>query len=600
MDMKNKWHLFILVLSLAIVGWVVVSFMNLDYPMVGHDFRLTVPSLLDISLYYRVNGLSIQWYTPSFGGGIPVYPDPNYGTFSFLALLTLFFSPWHSAIISSVINLILGGICGYYFFRKILDLHWTSSILGMIFFIATGFFLERVAVGHMGYQAYPLISIFLIAFFDQTLPIWLTGLIAAVLVTLLINSAGYSLLIIFGFSFLLIFPIIYIYWPGLLSTKRMFLTLVIGGFVAFLMSGSKLAAIYSYMRFFPRQIADNYAVSAGSGLKGIFEQLLGTMSLAPILKIVGLHPSDLGEYLIRATGANYGYWEFDMALSPMVFGIFIVGAIRVIQKPGNFLNTLISEKKWVAWIVFGISLWVIIEFILAKGLIYPLIRNLPILNSIHVNPRFTASLIFPLALSAALINNSLISKLFRVTVHWLFAGMIILTLLPLATYFMIDRDLQSREYDITESFSIYKSIQSGKTMEISAINADLSNTQAIALHESNLNLYMPIFGYGLEAFHPEIVPGPIWAVTDGYYNMTNPSGYVFPEINGTRPFERVKVGDEKNLTLFLNHQKTLWKIPVYQQVFDWISGLTFWIVLAIFVVYPFRSKMKRKRNKSIQ
>ncbi len=101
----------------------------------------------------------------------------------------------------------------------------------------------------------------------------------------------------------------------------------------------------------------------------------------------------------------------------------------------------------------------------------------------------------------------------------------------------------------------------------------------------------------LEAFHPEIVSGPIWAVTDGYYNMTNPSGYVFPEINGTRPFERVKVGDEKNLTLFLNHQKSLWKIPFYQQVLDWISGVTFWIVLILLVIYPIRSIIIRWRKK---
>ncbi len=163
-------------------------------------------------------------------------------------------------------------------FKNVLILHWTSSILGTIFFTATGFFLERVAVGHTGYQSYPLISIFLITFFDKSLPKWLAGLLAASLVTLLINSSGYSLLIIFGFSFLLIFPIIYIYRPKLLSSKRIILSLVVGGVVTILMSGSKLGAVFSYMRFFPRQIADNYAVSAGSGLKGIIEQLLGTMS----------------------------------------------------------------------------------------------------------------------------------------------------------------------------------------------------------------------------------------------------------------------------------------------------------------------------------
>jgi len=237
------------------------------------------------------------------------------------------------------------------------------------------------------------------------------------------------------------------------------------------------------------------------------------------------------------------------------------------------------------------------EFILAKGLVYPHIRGLPILSSIHVNPRFAASLIFPLALTAALIYNSWISKLSDTTKSWLLAGMTMFTLLPLATYFMIDRDLQNSMYDITGSFQIYETIRSGNTLEITGINAGLGNTQALAQHESNLNLYMPIFGYQLESFHPEIQPGPIWSVTDGYYNMTNPTGYVFPEINGTRPFERVKVGDEENLALFLNHQKTNWKITVYQQVLDWVSGMTFWIVLAAMGIYTGRSVLKRWRTR---
>lgn len=153
--MKNRWPLLILVLCLALIGGVTIWFMNLDYPMVGHDYALTSASLLDVSLYYKINGISIQWYTPSFGGGIPVYPDPNYGTFSILALLTLFFSPWKAAIVSTLISLFLGGVCGFYFFYRVLKLHWTSGILGTLFFTATGFFLQRVAVGHMGFQSYP-------------------------------------------------------------------------------------------------------------------------------------------------------------------------------------------------------------------------------------------------------------------------------------------------------------------------------------------------------------------------------------------------------------------------------------------------------------
>ena len=44
-----------------------------DYPLVGHDFSYFIPRLVDTDLYVRINGLAIQWYTPSFGGGLPAF-----------------------------------------------------------------------------------------------------------------------------------------------------------------------------------------------------------------------------------------------------------------------------------------------------------------------------------------------------------------------------------------------------------------------------------------------------------------------------------------------------------------------------------------------
>ncbi|MBE3142662.1 MAG: hypothetical protein IMZ61_01895 [Planctomycetes bacterium] len=139
---------------------------------------------------------------------------------------------------------------------------------------------------------------------------------------------------------------------------------------------------------------------------------------------------------------------------------------------------------------------------------------------------------------------------------------------------MIKTDLQDRRYDVTKSQEIYNLIRSGDNLTITGIVSDVENTDALLLHQSNLQPYEPIFGYFLESFHPEIVPGSIWDISDGYYNMTNPSGYVFPEINGTRPFERIPVGEKDKLEAFTSHKQPDWKIPLYQQILDWVSGLT--------------------------
>jgi hypothetical protein len=102
---------------------------------------------------------------------------------------------------------------------------------------------------------------------------------------------------------------------------------------------------------------------------------------------------------------------------------------------------------------------------------------------------------------------------------------------------------------------------------------------------SNLRPYEPIFGYKLENFHPEIKEGSIWDISDGYYNMINPAGYVFPEVNNTRPFERIRVADKDKLVAFANHHQSNWKIPLCQLILNWLSELTFLATLVVLLAY---------------
>jgi hypothetical protein len=229
-----------------------------------------------------------------------------------------------------------------------------------------------------------------------------------------------------------------------------------------------------------------------------------------------------------------------------------------------------------------------VEFTLANGWFYLHLRQLPILGSLHVNARFAAAFLFPLALIAAVIYDSWTKKWSQKKSTFIFILVNVITLLPLSTYFMFKDDLQARYYDISASMSIYQSIKSGEKFEVTAITDQESNTQALQDGSSNLNLYDPIFGYGLENFHPETKAGSIWDVSDGYFNMTNPSGFVFPESNNTRPFERIRVQDRDKLMAFANYLQPEWKIPVYQKVCNWISALTLAFVTLILCIYSFR------------
>jgi len=577
---KIKWPLILVFANLVAINWVVIRFLAFYYPMVGHDYSLAIPQMLDTFIHLRVNGLSIQWYTPSFGGGLPAFPNPNNSQFSILELLTVLVQPWDAVILSTIIYISLGGIASYYLFKRVMRLHWTSSILGMVFFSANGFMLERIAIGHLGYQTFPVIAILLVALLDLSLPWGIAALAFAFVVTMLLHQAGYFIIVTFGLSMLMIFPLVYILRSGVFSWKRIIAVIGLGGIAALLMSASKLAAVFSFMRFFPREVADHYQTTPLMGLFGIALQLLGTMNLTPLLWAARLDPNLLPKYLIFVTGGTYGYWEFDMSMTPAVFVILIAGVYRFFRNPRNYFRRLVTDRKWIAWIFLILSTWITIEFTLANGWIYPHLRNLPILGSLHVNARFAAAFLFPLALSAAALYDRWVKNWSRKKSILVFTLVNVIALLPLGTYFLFKDDLQQRTYNITESKEIYASILSGDSLEITAIGAEENNTQALSDHVSNLYPYEPIFGYLLENFHPEIEPGSVWDVSDGYYNMTNPAGYVFPEINGSRPFERIPVGEREELEAFANHRQPDWKIPLYQLALDWASGLTFVFVVA--------------------
>jgi hypothetical protein len=575
----------LLVINLALISFAMVKYLTIDYPKVGDDYSLALPSLLDSALHFRVAGPSIQWYTPSFGGGLPAYPNPNNAVFSLWTVLTLLVQPFQAVIIAVILFILVGGVSAYTLFRRVMKLNWSASILGAVFFSANGFMMSRLAIGHMGYQAFPLLSVFLVLLLDGSIPVSIAGLVFSLLVVFLVQQAGYFLIVVFGLSLLITFPLFYIYRPALISWKRIVAIIGLGGGVGLVLSLSKLSAVYSFMRFFPRQVIDTYQTTTLKGLLSIVLQLAGEMNLAPLIVLIGGKLEYLRGYMISLSGGSYGYWEFDMSMTPVALGIILAGVYQFIRKPKSRAGWFTTDRKWLAWILLVFFTWLTVEFTLAKGLVYPLLEKLPILSSMHVNMRFAAAFIMPLSIVAVIIYNKWSSGL-STRRKWYFFSMVdSLALLPLGIYFLFNSQLIARDYNITESQQVYAEIASGDPMIITGIASDISNTDAMLLHESNLQPYEPIFGYFLEAFHPEIHAGSVWDISGGYYNMTNPSGYVFPEINNTRPFERIPVSQQAELLAFTKHGQPDWKIPVYQQVLDWVSGLSFLVVVCVLLAY---------------
>jgi uncharacterized membrane protein len=575
-NVEKKWRFFAVVLNLITLNGIILAIMNLRYPLIGHDYTYSIPGFLDTAIHHQFNGFAIQWFTPTFGGGLPAFPNPNHMQYSLPSVLATFLPPWPAMMVSVVIYVSAGFLAAYYFFHSTVKLGWTSSLLGTLFFSANGFVITRVATGQLGYFSFPLLPLFLILLLDRRMPTTAAVALLGLLFSTYIHSAGYFILIIFGLSILMFLPMLFLFKPDLFEWKRLFSIIVFGGVLGIVISASKLTASFSFMRYFPRLIADNYPVSFFSGLTGLILELLGTQSLVPMFMVGGMAPSTYPTLTRAATGTHYGMWELDISMTPVVFIILLILLIQVIHHPRKHIPLLHDNRDRAALLLLVLFVWLAIEFTVAKGLIYPVLRHLPILSSLRGNVRFAGAFILPLAFLAAIVYNRWSKTWDQRKLLRTYLVVNLLAVLPLCSYFLFDQDMFWMFYDIAGPQRIYEEIKAGNSFEITEIGTpEGENTGALLHRTSNLNLYEPVFGFELEYFQPQVERGSVWNVSNGYYNMTNPIGYIYPELNHYKVFERFRVEDKETLELFVKHIQPDWKIPTYQIVLNRISGLTF-------------------------
>jgi hypothetical protein len=88
--------------------------------------------MLDTHLHYRINGRAVQWYTPTFGGGLPAFFNPQHIQVSLPQLLLFVADPWTAGLLSLAITSVAGYVAIYGFLRSVLKLDskhsWCSRL----------------------------------------------------------------------------------------------------------------------------------------------------------------------------------------------------------------------------------------------------------------------------------------------------------------------------------------------------------------------------------------------------------------------------------------------------------------------------------------
>ncbi len=562
---------------LAILLGLIVFIVSRDLPKVGHDYGFFLPRLLDTHLHHRVDGLGIQWYTANFGAGTPAYPNPQYVQYSLPQVLLFVVNPWTALMLSLITYSATGFICYFLFLREEMDLIASASALGASFILANGFFIEHALVGHVGFQHFHLLGAILFLVFTKRLGTLTSGILIGLLCAAVVNQAGFINLIIFGFSLLVLLPLIYLLRPELFH-RKVFVTLLAGALSAILLSISKVSAVLAFLRNFPRVIEDDYGQTYLQGLLGMVRQLTGFSFIAPYHMLTGQKMEGIIHFFQQGAGAQFGIWEMDLALSPGLLMLLILGTGYLVFRLWK-TRLAMPGTKWIAVLLLFSAVWLATDLTLAQGWLYSLVKPLPILRSLHANVRFTAAFIFPLAMIGAFVFHEIFKER-KPAIPVAFGILSLSTIAMLTLYLAIPEDVHVRNFNIDSVLPTYAEIDRGWNFSVKNV-AEITDMEAFQQESSNLTTQDPMFGYVGEYFEPKAVPGPVMKLRDGDYNMTNPAGFVFPEENDVQPFDLFREDQKAELDAFLSHRQPNLEISGWQKTANAISG----IMLIITLVY---------------
>jgi hypothetical protein len=280
--------------------------------------------------------------------------------------------------------------------------------------------------------------------------------------------------------------------------------------------------------------------------------------------------------LRNSTGSKYGIWEADVSISPVLIVFLLMGLARALAALLYKKKNRFETSRIPALILLIFVSWFSVELTLAKGLLFSLTKDLPILSSLHVNVRFASIFIMPLVIYGAFSIERFFQRKPDIRI---FAALGLLTLATLLPYFLFSSETHVRFFAISSD----QDIQRGKRYGITEI-APLADSKAFINHASSYEPYEPLFGYKLQDFKPYTHPGSVFEKDGGYFNMTNPASLVFPHLNNLQPFERFKLSERDKLKLFVQRGQPGWQIPRMQRVLNYMSPATLVLCLIVLLI----------------
>jgi hypothetical protein len=540
----------------------------LAYPRIGYDYGYFLPRLADTFLYFKSNGASIQWWTPTFGGGLPVFPNPQDMQLSLPQLFTFVSNPFVAVCITLGLVIIASCYALHRLARGPLAWDEAPACLLAVAVSTGGFLTLRMTAGQASYHAFALTPLLLLLAMDREIPRRLAIPVVGLLGAYFVHSGGYFVSFAAGLSLAIAVPVVILLAPrarGLLSALGV---LAGGATLGLSLSVAKLFAVYSWMKQFPRTPGTHALPEIYSPML----QLLGT----PILTLLGVGglPSEFHRTMFEQP---WDPWETDASLSiPVVLASLV--AIPILLRHVLRRGTAYQRRLAGMAVVGGVLVW---SLALGRGPVFELLREIPGLNGIRVNVRFTAVFLLPVGLIGvfALVDSATRFRgaMYRSAIVWSLVGIV---LIQQAGYL----GLVSRyPDDLGIAFNAGRFLDFSDRMRASPERvgpirevANVFDPVAVETSRSSLLVYEPLLGAYIQnsanyTRRTRVRVGPADGIDDGSFNMHFPVAFAYPASVRMPPFSRIRAEHHEELNLFLSRRAPGWELPANQRAANVVS-----------------------------
>lgn len=548
-------------------------FINSKYPYIGHDYPKFCDKLLIGNWHLHLNGLAPLQYTAYFCGGGFNYGDPEDIFYSLLQGLSYFLNFWTSYNITIVFHLIIGYIAWLWVGKDVLLFRHNWAHLFSLIVVSNGFYLAHIIVGHVTFVTFPLMG--LLTWFtlrrnnDTVRSLLIHTVLFALTSAWIFHAGGYVVLMFWILGMLFAVPA-EILWhgPNSARSRTLILRSLCFAAAALLICASKLAAIYSVMRFYPRKVD------------------VWTFGETSALKIVNLFWR-LPQSSAAVAGLPGEIHERSMLISP----ITILGTL-LLPLAALYCSDMQTRKPWNTWkmlrtldfLIFSLLyLWFMWQLIWDRSELMPILHSLPILSSWRANIRFLYILLLYLS-AASIWCLSVVAR--RWCPRWESKIAFLFSITTVLCFYYGNTAMVASGFDLGRTYNDCKIVEEKFDRGKSLLPISSISDRWQQYNEGATGQQCPNALYWAQNWpHSSVIsPGSVLDQKENTFNLMNPACDAYPEENGCKPNERIAVTDRQNFENFRRGLPVTWKVSSLQTFSDWTSLATLIASLAMLTV----------------